>query len=90
MIRIQIPDQLQQYCRGVKEISSAANDIQGVFEDLENRFPALYCCVCDEAGNIRRHVNVFINTTHLRECPGKNTSLNAGDVVFILPAVSGG
>ncbi len=90
MIRIQIPGQLQQYCSGAKEISSVAKDIQGVFEDLENRFPALYGCVCDEGGNVRRHVNVFINTTHLRECNGMSTSLNAGDVVFILPAVSGG
>jgi molybdopterin converting factor small subunit len=47
--------------------------------------------VCDETGNVRRHVNVFVNSGNTRDLPtGLETRLEPGDVVSILPAVSGG
>jgi molybdopterin converting factor small subunit len=39
---------------------------------------------------VRRHLNVFVNSDNVRDLDGVNTTLKAGDVVTILPAVSGG
>jgi molybdopterin converting factor small subunit len=39
---------------------------------------------------VRRHVNVFVNKSNVREREGLDTALAPGDVVTILPAVSGG
>jgi len=39
---------------------------------------------------VRRHVNLFVNTTHVRDLAGLDTLLAAGDEIVILPAVSGG
>ena len=51
---------------------------------------ALHCSVCDETGTVRRHINLFVNTNHMRDRNGLDTPLAPGDVVTILPAVSGG
>ena len=56
----------------------------------ERRFPALHRSVCDETGAVRRHVNVWVNAAHVRDRGGLDAALAAGDVITILPAVSGG
>jgi len=39
---------------------------------------------------VRRHLNVFVNTENVRDLNGVETKLSPGDVLTILPAVSGG
>jgi len=39
---------------------------------------------------VRRHLNVFVNTENIRDLNGIDSVLAAGDVVTMLPAVSGG
>ena len=68
---------------------SAAN-VRAVLEELERRHPSLHRSICDETGRVRRHVNLFVNSSHLRDREGLDTALVPGDVVTILPAVSGG
>ena len=67
-----------------------AASVRAAFEQLEQRYPSLYGSVCDETGAVRRHVNIFVNSLNTRDCDGLDTALLAGDVVTILPAVSGG
>jgi sulfur-carrier protein len=50
----------------------------------------LYRNVCDETGAVRRHLNVFVNADNVRDLNGMDTKLTPGDVLTILPAVSGG
>jgi molybdopterin converting factor small subunit len=50
----------------------------------------LYRNVCDETGAVRRHLNIFVNSDNVRDLDGVDTTLMPGDVVTILPAVSGG
>jgi molybdopterin converting factor small subunit len=39
---------------------------------------------------MRRHVNLYVNASHMRDLDGLDTQLAPGDVVTLLPAVSGG
>jgi molybdopterin converting factor small subunit len=39
---------------------------------------------------VRRHLNVFVNDDNVRFLKGIDTPLAPGDVVTVLPAVSGG
>ena len=50
----------------------------------------LYRNICDETGKVRRHLNVFVNTDNVRDLDDIDTTLTPGDVISILPAVSGG
>ena len=89
-VTLHVPGPLRQYCRGVAELCISAPTVRAVLEDLERREIALYRNVCDETGAVRRHLNVFVNATHVRDLDGLDTPLVSGDEVTILPAVSGG
>ena len=41
-------------------------------------------------GAVRRHINIFVNEDHVRDLNDIKTSLEPGDVVTIMTAVSGG
>jgi MoaD family protein len=68
----------------------SADTVRAALEEIERNHPALYRSVCDETGKVRRHVNLFVNTTNVRDREGLDTALSPGDVITILPAVSGG
>ena len=85
-----LPEPLRTYGGGVAELPVSARTVQGVLDDLERTRPALYCNVCDETGAVRRHLNIFVNADNVRDLDGLNTALAAGDVITIVPAVSGG
>jgi molybdopterin converting factor small subunit len=64
--------------------------VHALLREMERTQPGLYRNICDETGQVRRHLNVFVNSDHVRELSGVNTPLRSGDVVTFLPAVSGG
>jgi molybdopterin converting factor small subunit len=89
-IAVQIPGPLREYCDGASEISLSAPNVRSALEQLERSHPSLYRNICDETGAVRRHIGVFVNTSHVRDREGLDTALVPGDVITILPAVSGG
>ncbi len=89
-VTIFVPGPLRAYCAGEAELPLRAATVQGALTWLEARHPALYRNVCDETGAVRRHLNVFVNADSVRDLDGVHTTLRSGDLVTILPAVSGG
>ncbi|HVS08833.1 MAG TPA: MoaD family protein [Planctomycetota bacterium] len=89
-VTIQVPAVLRDCCEGAAELSLSAPSVRAALEELERRYPALHRSVCDETGAVRRHVSLFVNTSHVRQRDGIDTALAPGDVVTIMPAVSGG
>lgn len=89
-ITVRVPSPLRDCCDGAARIELEAPNVRAVLEALKRLHPALYKSVCDETGAVRRHVNVFVNSTHMRERDGLDTVLAPGDEVSVLPAVSGG
>ena len=89
-IKIHLPAALRECCAGVSELLLPASSVRVALEEVERRHPALYRSVCDETGSVRRHVSLFVNSSHVRDLEGLDTALAPGDVVTILPAVSGG
>jgi sulfur-carrier protein len=89
-VTIYLPGPLRRYCAGKAQLSISAPTVRAALEDLERTESALYRNVCDETGAVRRHLNVFVNSDNVRDLDGVDTTLTAGDVVTILPAVSGG
>ena len=89
-ITVRVPAALRACCEGASELSLSAPSVRAALEQLERRHPSLHRSICDETGAVRRHVNLFVNTSHVRDLQGLDTALAPGDVVTILPAVSGG
>ena len=89
-ISVYIPTALRDCCRGVSRFSMSALDVRTMLDGIEQEYPKLYRSVCDESGAVRRHLNIFVNTSSIRDGAGLDTKLAPGDVVTILTAVSGG
>ena len=89
-IEVHVPSMLRECCAGAAEIPLQASSVRDALHQIEERYPSLYRSVCYETGAVRRHVNLFVNTDHIRDLQGLDTPLRPGDVVAILPAVSGG
>jgi molybdopterin converting factor small subunit len=87
---VRIPDRLRAACQGVSElVPRRLRRPLGAARGRGDTIP-LYSSICDETGAVRRHVNLFVNTLHIRDRRGLDTPLQAGDVITILPSVSGG
>jgi molybdopterin converting factor small subunit len=89
-VTVLVPTMLRDCCGGVPELSLAAASVRAALEEIERRHPSLHRSVLDERGAVRPHVNLFVNASHVRDLAGLDTALAPGDVVTILPAVSGG
>jgi molybdopterin synthase sulfur carrier subunit len=89
-ITVHLPSALRKYCGGASELSVSGPTVRAALAELERNQPSLYRNICDETGSVRRHLNVFVNSSHMREREGLDTRLSPGDVVTILTAVSGG
>jgi molybdopterin converting factor small subunit len=89
-IRIQVPAVLRDCCKGARELYVSAPNVRAAFEQIERAHPSLYRSICNETGAVRRHVNVFVNTDSIRDREGLDTLVEPGDIITVLPAVSGG
>jgi molybdopterin converting factor small subunit len=89
-IKVFIPGVLRACCRGARELTLSVATVRAALEELERSHPPLYRSVCDETGAVRRHVNLFVNIDNIRDGAGLDTALVSGDILTIMPAVSGG
>jgi len=90
VVTVHVPSELRKYCGGTADLPVSAASVRAALHELSRSHPSLYPNLCDETGALRRHLNVFVNSTHMRERQGLETPLAPGDVVTILAAVSGG
>lgn len=64
--------------------------IGAVIDAVAIAHPAVGRRLLDEAGGLRRHVNVFVGSDNARDLAGADTVVPEGAEVAVLPAVSGG
>ena len=68
----------------------AARDLRGALEAALAAAPALAPYVFDDQHNVRKHVAVFINQEMLRERTRLDQTLQDGDRVLVIQALTGG
>jgi molybdopterin converting factor small subunit len=57
---------------------------------LGRKSPGALDRIMDERGDVRRHVNLFVNGENVRFLAGLETAVPNGATIFVLAAVSGG
>ena len=87
---VRIPTPLRKMTQNEAEVSAEGSDIASLIDDLENNYPGIKDRICDEQGEIRRFVNIYLNDEDIRFLQGQSTSLADGDEVSIIPAIAGG
>ncbi len=90
MITIRIPTPLRSMTGGRNEVEGKGHSIGEVIDQLNVTHPGLKDRICDEQGEIRRFINVYLNEEDIRFLTGKDTPVKDGDEVSIIPAIAGG
>lgn len=91
-VSIAVPAALAGYAGGRREVEVPARDatVTQVFDRLAAELPALERRLRDERGAIRRHVNVYLDGTDIRDLSGVATQVPDGATLLVIAAISGG
>ena len=87
---VRIPTPLRKVTNGEDKASVAAGTMVEVVESLEEQFPGLKARICDDDGELRSFVNVYVNGEDIRFLDGMGSAISSGDEISIVPAVAGG
>ncbi|MGH7851251.1 MAG: MoaD/ThiS family protein [Thermodesulfobacteriota bacterium] len=90
MPSVRIPTPLRKLTSDKDEVNISAATIAQLIDEMESRYPGIKSRLCDESGNVRRFINLYVNNEDIRFLKGKETALNEGDIVSIIPAIAGG
>ncbi len=89
-VSVRIPTILRTYTGGASVVEASGGTLTTVLEDLDARFPGIRARVVDDAGALRRFVNVYVNDNDVRFADGLATPVGDGATVSVIPAVAGG
>jgi sulfur-carrier protein len=87
---VRIPTPLRAVTKGNAEVQASGGTVADLVEDLERQYPGIRERLVDEAGELRRFINVYVNEEDIRFLDGAKTALKDGDQVAIVPAIAGG
>ena len=87
---VRIPTILRTYTGGAAEVSVLGSTLRESISDLDAQFPGIAARVLDDAGALRRFVNVYVNDDDVRFLDSLDTPILDGAQISIIPAVAGG
>lgn len=92
MITLELPNVL---CSQNGELSSVEVDgtcrtVGDALSALSGKLPGAHNRIMDERGDVRRHVNVFVNGENIRFLDGLRTPVESNATITVIAAVSGG
>ena len=89
-VNVRIPAPLRRLTNGQDKVSAEGGTVAEVVANLDEQYPGISERLCDESGQLRNFVNLYVNGEDVRFLDGLGTSTNSGDEVSIVPAVAGG
>ncbi|GIV79503.1 MoaD family protein [Litorilinea aerophila] len=90
MATVYVPTPLRRLTGGQSKIEVEGETIASLLQAADQQYPGIAERVLDEAGNVKRFVNIFVNDDEIRTLQGLETPVKAGDRVSIVPAMAGG
>lgn len=90
MSQVRIPTPLRRYTGGAEAVEASGDTVGAVLQDLDARYPGIRERICDDTGQVRRFVNLFVNGEDIRFLANLDTPVRTGDELSIVPAIAGG
>jgi molybdopterin synthase sulfur carrier subunit len=89
-ITVEIPTALRRFTDGVQIMECGSATLPELLGEIEQRFPAISKHLRDEAGQVRRFVNIYVNEEDIRFLGGNDYKFREGDRVLVVPSIAGG
>jgi len=90
MVTIRIPTTLRTLTGGSSTVEVEGSTVGEVLANLDSAHPGFKDRLFDDAGTLRRFVNVFLADDDVRYLDGVDTAVPDGSELSIIPAVAGG
>ena len=89
-VSVRIPTILRTYTGGESEVSAEGDTLSAVIDDLDASYSGIKGRILDEAGKLRRFVNVYVGNDDVRFLDNLATPTPDGTQISVIPAVAGG
>ena len=89
-VSVRIPTILRTYTGGASEVTAEGTTLSEVLDDLEANHSGIKGRILDEAGELRRFVNVYVGNDDVRFLEALETGTPEGAQISVIPAVAGG
>ena len=89
-VSVRIPTILRTYTGGESEVAADGGTLAEVLDDLDSNYAGIKGRIIDEAGSLRRFVNVYVGNEDVRFLDNLDTATPEGAQISVIPAVAGG
>lgn len=90
MPTVYLPAPLRRLTNGQGWVEIPPGTVDDVLAALDGQFPGMRAQLCDEGGEIKSFINVFVNGSEIRTLEGRQSPVAEGDEISIIPAMAGG
>src|SRR5213594_1180315 len=90
MVTVYVPTPLRKVTGGQSKLTASGRTVRELLDGLERTHSGIRQQLCDETGEVRSFINIFVNGTEIRQLEGLSTPVQDGDEVSIIPAMAGG
>lgn len=90
MANVRIPTPLRKLTNNEELVVVQAATVGAAIQQLQEKFPGIQERLVDDAGAVRRFVNVYVNEEDIRFLNNLDTPLKDADEISIIPAIAGG
>lgn len=89
-MKVHFTPALKRFVPNLDSIEVDGSTVADVIRNVETVYPGLTDYIIEENGALRKHVNIFINDTFIRDRKTLSDAVQDTDNVYIIQALSGG
>ncbi|MEN3336318.1 MAG: sulfur-carrier protein [Blastocatellia bacterium] len=88
--KVIIPTLLRRLTDNADAVEVDATTVRDILDRLDERYPGFRARVCEETGELRRFINIYVDGEDVRFLDNLATLVPAQAEVSIVPAIAGG
>ena len=81
---------LKRFFPGLTQTPATGHTLAAILDEMEASYPGLRSYVMDEQGHLRKHVNIFIDGTMIKDRAALTDAFSDSSEIYIMQALSGG
>ena len=90
MVKVNFTRALKRFYPDLGPLEVECACIHDMIDILENKYPGLKSYLVDDRGQLRKHVNIFVQEKLVKDRVALTDKLEPGDEIYIMQALSGG
>lgn len=88
--KVIIPTLLRRLTDNADAVEVDATTVRDILDRLDERYPGFRARVCEETGELRRFINIYVDGEDVRFLDNLATLVPAQAEISIVPAIAGG